>query len=116
MEELISAKVLNTATVKVLNYFATFMNLEFEVTKKEIAEGAEISRTTLMEIWPLIEKLELLIPTKKVGPAQLYKINKSSKVLLAWKQFELQLVAKYTQETKSIETQIIQVAKIAEKA
>ena len=41
----------------------------------DIAEGAEIGRTTLFRIWDDFIELGLVKPTRIIGNAKLYKLN-----------------------------------------
>lgn len=75
-----------TAFIKVLD---TLMDHpSYEYTKTELAEVNNISRSTLYRIWDKIEKLEIVEPTKKVGSAQLYKLNTESKLVEKLYKFE----------------------------
>ena len=41
----------------------------------DIAEGAGINRITLFRMWNELEKLKIIIHTRNIGNAKLYKIN-----------------------------------------
>ena len=41
----------------------------------DIAEGAGINRVTLFRLWPGIEKSNLVVNTRNIGNAKLFKLN-----------------------------------------
>ena len=41
----------------------------------DIAEGAGINRVTLFRLWPKLEKLKIIVHTRDIGNAKLYKLN-----------------------------------------
>ena len=55
----------------------------------DIAEGAGINRVTLFRLWPEIEKSKLIINTRNIGNAKLFKLNiKNSYVLNLMEMFD----------------------------
>jgi len=62
--------------LKVLDFLMD--NEAFDYSKTDIAEGAEISRATLFKVWPRLEALDLIIATRTVGQAKMYRLNKNS--------------------------------------
>lgn len=59
--------------IKVIDFFLTFR--EFDYSKTQIAEEVEISRITMEKLLPKLLKVGIIITTRKVGAAQLYKLN-----------------------------------------
>lgn len=47
----------------------------FDYSKTDISKGAGISRTTLAAAWPKLEMAGLVIPTREVGRAKMYKLD-----------------------------------------
>lgn len=47
--------------------------LDYSIT--DIAEGAEIGRTTLFRIWEDLIENRIIISTRQIGNAKLYKLN-----------------------------------------
>lgn len=45
---------------------------------KDIARLAEVSYTALKEIWKILVKREILIHTRNVGKAKMYKLNREN--------------------------------------
>ena len=55
-------------------------NLGSDYSKTEIAEGSDLSRGTLFSVWPRLEALELVVLTREVGRAKMYKLNKKNPI------------------------------------
>jgi len=58
-----------------------FLDNRSDYTKKEIIETIGISKTTFYKVWPLLEKFEIFVPTRKYGNAQLYSLNRQSRIV-----------------------------------
>ena len=59
--------------VKVLDYLLTERELDFSIT--DMAENAGIGRATLYRIWDDLIKNEIILHTRDIGKAKLYKLN-----------------------------------------
>jgi len=59
--------------VRVLEYLLEGRELDHSIG--DIAEGAGINRVTLFRLWPEIEKSKLVVPTRNIGNAKLFKLN-----------------------------------------
>lgn len=53
-------------------------NQEFDYSLTDIAKGAEVGWSTLHQFWPDLVKLGVVKHTRKIGRAELYKLNLSS--------------------------------------
>lgn len=62
-----------------------------EYTKKDIAEYAEISRVSLNKFIDKLVEYGIIVPTRKIGNGQLYKINLESSITQALHSFQIQL-------------------------
>jgi hypothetical protein len=51
---------------------------EEELTKTQIAQKAQIGRTTLYRVWEELEKMRALSPSRQVGAVTLYRLNLES--------------------------------------
>lgn len=51
---------------------------EFDYSLTDIAENAGISWTTLHRIFPGLEKQEIVVKTREIGRAKLYKLNQQN--------------------------------------
>ncbi|HLB70341.1 MAG: hypothetical protein OIN88_04445 [Candidatus Methanoperedens sp.] len=76
--------------VKVLDLLITQDDMEY--TKKEIAECAEIGRSTLYTFWDTLERYDIVKKTRRIGNTWLYKINAESPAVKALKEFQLRIV------------------------
>ena len=63
-------------------------NKGIDLSKKEIIEGAGISKATLFNYWQEIEEQQIVIVTRKFGKTKLYTLN--SKNLIVKKLLELE--------------------------
>ena len=66
------------AIVKILDFLTVFK--DFEYTKTDIAKETEISRRTLYEVFPVLEKYELVTNTRSFGAIKYYKLNSENSV------------------------------------
>ena len=66
------------ACVKILNFLTLYHRYEY--TKTDLIRETGISRRTLYEVWPKLEEFDLVEKTKKVGNAQLYKLNMKNEI------------------------------------
>lgn len=63
-----------------------------DYTKKDIADGCEISRPTLYKVFPKLLKSGVIKPTRTIGRVQLYALNMENekvKALLKLEEFLL---------------------------
>ena len=63
----------DTPKVRVLEYLLEGRELDHSIG--DIAEGAGINRVTLFRLWTQIEKSKLVVPTRNIGNAKLFKLN-----------------------------------------
>jgi len=63
----------DTPKVRVLEYLLEGHELDHSIG--DIAEGAGINRVTLFRLWPEIEKSKLILHTRNIGNAKLFKLN-----------------------------------------
>ena len=91
MEKTITEEVLSQQMIRLLNFLAELVGSDYEYSKTELAAGAGIGYPSLFRLWPLIEKFDLLIPTRSFGRIQLYKVNSNSPVLHKYLAFALEL-------------------------
>ena len=66
------------AIVKILDFLALYK--DFEYTRTDIAKETGISRRTLYEVFPILEKYELVTLTKTLGKIKLYKLNTENSI------------------------------------
>lgn len=59
--------------MKVMDYLITERELDFSIT--DMAENAGIGRATLYRLWGDLIKNEIILHTRDVGKAKLFKLN-----------------------------------------
>ncbi|MBI2522755.1 hypothetical protein HYW19_00025 [Candidatus Woesearchaeota archaeon] len=69
----------DSPTIRVLDYLLTERDLDFSIT--DMAKNAGIGRTTLYRIWDDLIKNKIIVPTRVIGKAKLYKLNKDNFVI-----------------------------------
>jgi len=87
------SKTITSPMLNVLSFLSTITKSDHEYMKLEISEAADISYPTLLRLWPTIEELKLVIPTRRLGPARLFKVNRDSSLIRKFATFELELAA-----------------------
>lgn len=59
--------------IRILNYLLTERELDFSIT--DMAENAGIGRATLYRIWDSLIKNKIIVHTRVIGKAKLFKLN-----------------------------------------
>jgi len=78
MEEKSSFRIVfgDSPIVKVIDFFLD--NQEFDYSLTDIAKNADIGWSTIHGFWKDIVKLDIVIKTRRIGRAELYKLNLKS--------------------------------------
>jgi len=76
METLFRKALGDNPKIRVLEFFIEGRELDYSIS--DIAEGAEIGRTTLFRIWDDLIDAKIIVFTRQIGNAQLYKLNLES--------------------------------------
>lgn len=63
----------NTPVIKVLDFLIEGRGLDYSLT--DIAENAHIGWTTLHRIWDNLLKLGIVVHTRQIGRAKLFRLN-----------------------------------------
>jgi len=79
METLFRKSFGDTPQIRVLEFLIEGRELDYSIT--DIAEGAEIGRTTLFRIFNELIKNKIIIPTRQIGNAKLYKLNQENLIV-----------------------------------
>ncbi len=66
----------NSPVIKVLDFLIEGRDLDYSLT--DIAENANIGWTTLHRIWDNLIKFKMVILTRKIGRAKLFKLNQEN--------------------------------------
>ncbi|MBI4918646.1 hypothetical protein HY837_01850 [archaeon] len=67
-------------------------NKGLDFSKKEIIEGAEISKATLFNYWEEVEDTEIVKPTRKFGKTTLFTLNTSNPIVKRLLDLELEII------------------------
>ena len=73
METLFRKALGDTPKIRVLEFLIEGRELDYSIS--DIAEGAEIGRTTLFRIFDDLLKSKIIIPTRTIGNAKLFRLN-----------------------------------------
>lgn len=73
METLFRKALGDTPKIRVLEFLIEGRELDYSIS--DIAEGAEIGRTTLFRIWDDLKKAQIIRHTRDIGNAKLYRLN-----------------------------------------
>ena len=66
--------------------------LGLDLSKKDVAEKAELSRTTVFNHWPELEKNKVVIETRRFGKTKLYTLNNKNPVVQKLLELEATLI------------------------
>jgi len=69
-------------------------NKGIDVTKKQIIEGAEISRASLFNCWKQLEEQEIVLVTRQFGKTKLYTLNSKNPIVKKLLELESILITK----------------------
>ena len=76
METLFRQALGDTPKIRVLEFLIEGRELDYSIS--DIAEGAEIGRTTLFRIFDDLIKSGIVVPTRQIGNAKLFKLNRNN--------------------------------------
>ena len=77
-QSLFSQYLGDSPQIRIIDFF---LDNQSDYSKKEIIETIGISKTTFYKVWPILEKFEIFVPTRKYGNTQLYSLNKQSMIV-----------------------------------
>ena len=90
----------NSPKLRILEFLITGRNLDYSLT--DITKGAEVAWKTTLKIIPELVKSNVVVPTRTIGNAKLYKINEKSLVAkLIIQTFDNMLALSIPQEIKA---------------
>jgi hypothetical protein len=80
MEKTLLLRCLGDSPVlRIIDFFLD--NRLFDYTKNEIIENLSMGRVTFFKYWRELEKFEIVKVTRKIGRAELYKLNEKSEIV-----------------------------------
>jgi predicted transcriptional regulator len=65
--------------IRILDFLIYSRDFDYPIT--EIAKNANVNFQTLKKLWPKLEKDKIVVSTRTLGGASLYKINTSNAVV-----------------------------------
>ena len=63
----------DTPTVRILNFL--ILGKDFDYSMTDIAEGSYVGWTSFTRAWKALEKQKVVVHTRNIGRAKLYKLN-----------------------------------------
>jgi len=78
-------------------------NKGMEVTKKEIIEGAGISRASLFKCWKQLEEQEIVLVKRKFGKTKLFSLNSTNPLVRKLLELEAVLIGKALEKRKLVQ-------------
>jgi len=69
----------NYPLIKVLDFLLTFREFDYPLT--EIAENSGVGWSTLHSFWNELVKAKIVIQTRQIGRAKLYKLNMENPIV-----------------------------------
>jgi len=94
----------DNALVKILDFFLE--NRFWDYTKTDVARESEVSRVQLYRIWNILEKLEIVKPSRKIGATVLYKANTDSPIFKKLSELSLEIATKTNEDAIKEEEKI----------
>lgn len=85
-----------TPAVKVLDFFLTFDN--FDYSKSQVSEETGVSRITLDKLWKELINQKIIIKTRAIGRADMYKLNKENSRVKVLQELSLKLASAFAEE------------------
>lgn len=78
-------------------------NKGMDVSKKDIIEGAGISRAAFFKYWEQVEKQEIVKVTRKFGKTKLYTLNSGNPIVKKLLELESVLIGKALDSQRLVE-------------
>jgi len=78
-------------------------NKGLDMSKKDIIEGAGISKATLFNYWTQIEEQEIVIVTRRFGKTKLYTLNSKNPIVKKLLELESLFISKSLDNYQAIE-------------
>lgn len=69
----------DSPTIRVIEFL--IRNRNYDYSKADISRGARVSKPTLFKVWKTLEELGIVVETRKVGKARMYKLNEENPIV-----------------------------------
>lgn len=81
-------------SIRILNHFLIFREFDYSLT--EVAESSGVAWSTLNLLWPKLEENKIVIFTRNVGKAKMFKLNTDNSLVQNLIKFGDAIVWDYT--------------------
>jgi len=81
----------DSSIAKLLDFLTLYR--DFDYPKTEISKNSGVSWKTLYRLWPILAKYNLVIKTRQIGRATLYKLNTENPIAQALNKLTLEIAA-----------------------
>ena len=81
----------DSSIAKLLDFLTLYK--DFDYPKTEISRNSGVSWKTLYRLWPLLEKYNLVVKTRQIGRATLFKLNTENPIAQALNKLALETAA-----------------------
>src|SRR4030066_1533998 len=92
----------DSSIAKLLDFLTLYR--DFDYPKTEISKNSGVSWKTLYRLWPILEKYNLVIKTRQIGRATLYKLNTESPIAKALNKLALEIATLHVNEELARQT------------
>ena len=79
----------DSAMARILDFLTLYRRLDY--SKTDIAKNSGVGWKTLYRLWPILERYGLMKMTRKIGRAQLYRLNTENPIARTLAQLALQI-------------------------
>jgi len=79
----------DSSIAKLLDFLTLYR--AFDYSKVELSRNSGVSWKTLYQIWPILEKYNLVVKTRQIGRATLYKLNTDNPIANALHKLSLEI-------------------------
>ncbi len=89
----------NTPINRVLDFLVVYDQFDYSIT--DIAKNAKVGYATLMRVWNALEKNKIVLMSRLVGRAKMYKLNKSNPAVQHFIKMYWEITNKATEHLES---------------
>ena len=107
MEQSIFIKVLgDTPKIRILNYLIKYRGLDYSMS--DIARNSNVGWATLSRLWNELIKLNIILKTREIGKAKLFKLNEENPAVVVLIELYKKLLQQETENyfTKKIKVKV----------
>src|SRR3989338_4727390 len=83
-------------SVKVLDFFLTFDS--FDYSKSQVSKETGVSRITLDKMWKDLVDQKIIVKTRSIGRADMYKLNKENPRVRVLQELTFKLASAFAEE------------------